>query len=180
MGPGKQGRVSPLLLRALAGIETGVLGGLAMLGWMAGSSALDRQPVWIVPNLLAAVFYGRDVLRRGFSPTTMTGLALHLFVAGLIGLAFGMAIGESRNRLRVALLGILSGLVWYYFSEALFWRKLGIVATIYGPPRSMLLAHLFYGFVLAWYPRGLDRARRQFLPEEAPGSAQPPAGPPAP
>jgi hypothetical protein len=163
MGPGNQGRVSPLLLRALAGIQTGVLGGLAMLGWLAAGSALDRQPLWIIPNLLGSVFYGRDVLRRSFGSTTVAGLALHLFVAGLIGLAFGVVIGESRNRLRVALLGILSALSWYYFSEALFWRKLGILAMIYGPPRSMLLAHLIYGFVLAWYPRGLYRARRQFI-----------------
>jgi len=90
-------------------------------------------------------------------------------VAGVVGLVFGMVIGESRNRLRVALLGILSALVWYHFSEVLFWRKLGALALIYSPPRSMLLAHLVYGFVLAWYPSGLRSARRHFLGEAAPG-----------
>ncbi|MGC9972571.1 MAG: hypothetical protein ABSE56_18465 [Bryobacteraceae bacterium] len=161
--------MSPLLVRALAGIQTGVLGGLAMFGWLAASSAVDRQSIWIVPNLLASVFYGRDVLRLRFSTITVAGLALHLFVAGVVGLVFGMVIGESRNRLRVALLGILSALVWYHFSEVLFWRKLGALALIYSPPRSMLLAHLVYGFVLAWYPSGLRSARRHFLGEAAPG-----------
>ncbi len=169
MGPGKQGRVSPLLVRALAGIQTGVLGGLAMIGWLSVSSAVDRQSICIVPNLLASVFYGRDVLRLRFSSITVAGLALHLFVAGVVGLVFGMVVGESRNRLRVALLGILSALVWYQFSEALFWRKLGAMALIYSPPRSMLLAHLAYGFVLAWYPSGLRSARKRFLGEPAPG-----------
>ena len=165
MGPGNHGRVSPVLVRALAGIQTGVLGGLAMFGWLAASSALDRQPIWIVPNLLASVFYGRDVLRWSFSSITVAGLALHLFVSGLIGMFFGVLVGESRNRLRVALLGILAGLTWYYFSELLFWRKLGVLSTIYSPSRSMLLAHLVYGFVLGWYPTGLRSARRRFAGE---------------
>ncbi len=176
MGPGNQHRVSPLLLRALAGIETGVLGGLAMLGWLAASSALDRQSIWIIPNLLGSVFYGRDVLRRSFSWVTMDGLALHFFVSGLIGFVFGIATGGSRSRLRVALLGILTGLLWYYFSEALFWRKLGILARIYGPPRSLLLAHLIFGFVLAWFPRGLVSLERHFYGE--PARYAPPAAAP--
>jgi hypothetical protein len=160
MGPGNQRRVSPFILRALAGIETGVMAGLAMLGWLLASSALDRHPVWIIPNLLGSVFYGRDVLRRSFSWVTVDGLALHFFVSGLIGFVFGIATGSSRSRLRVALLGILTGLLWYYFSEALFWRRLGILAGVYSPPRSLLLAHLIFGFVLARFPRGLALLER--------------------
>jgi hypothetical protein len=151
----------------LAGIETGVLGGLAMWGCLAAGSALDRRPVWIVPNLLASVFYGRDALRRGFGGLTVAGLALHLFAAGLLGLLFGLLVGDSQNRLRVALLGILTGLVWFHFSEVLFLRKLGALAAVYAPARSMLLAHLVFGFVLAWYPSGLGAARRRFLADPA-------------
>jgi hypothetical protein len=75
----------------------------------------------------------------------------------------------------VALLGVLTGLVWYYFSEALFWRRLGILATVYGPPRSLLLAHLIFGFVLARYPRGLAQLERRFGAEPAPHA--PPSAP---
>jgi hypothetical protein len=71
----------------------------------------------------------------------------------------------------VALLGILAGLVWYHFSEVLFWRKLGVLAAIYAPARPMLLAHLVFGFVLAWYPSGLGAARRRFLAAPADPSA---------
>jgi len=167
MGLGNQGRVGALLVRALAGIETGVLGGLAMWGWLAASSAVNRQPVWTVPNLLAEVFYGRDALRRDFSGLTIAGLALHLVAAGLAGLLFGLLIGESQNRLRVALLGILTGLVWFHFSEVLFWRKLGALTAIYSRVRPMLLAHLIFGVALAWYPSALGAARRRFLEEPA-------------
>lgn len=146
-----------------------------MLGWLAASSALDRQSIWILSNLLGSVFYGSDVLRRSFSWVTMDGLALHFFVSGLIGLAFGISTGRSRSRLRVALLGILTGLLWYYFSEALFWRKLGVVARIYGPPRSLLLAHLIYGFVLARFPSALASLERRSQGEavSAPKSLEP-------
>jgi uncharacterized membrane protein len=167
MGPGNQRRVSRLLLRALAGIETGVLGGFAMLAWLAASSALEGQPIWMIPNLLGSVFHNHDILRRGFSWVTVNGLALHFFVAGLIGLVFGVLTGSSRTRLRVALLAIMTGLLWYYFSETLFWRKLGLLARIYGPPRSLLLAHLIFGFVLATYPRSLASLERHFFGEPA-------------
>ncbi len=167
MGPGNQRRVSPFVLRALAGIETGVIAGLAMLGWLLASSALDRHSIWTIPNLLGSVFYDRDVLRHSFSWVTMDGLALHFFVSGLIGLVFGIATGSSRSRLRVVLLGILTGLLWYYFSEALFWRRLGILARIFGSPRSLLLAHLIFGFVLARFPRGLASLERRFYGEPA-------------
>ncbi len=165
MGPGNQSRGSPLSWRALAGIEAGILGGAAMFVWLAASSVLDMQSVWVVPNLLGSTLYGRPVLQRGFGWVTVSGLGLHLFVSGLIGLVFGLWIGDSRNRLRVVLLGILTGLVWYYFSQVLFWRKLGVFATIYSPPRPMLLGHVLFGFVLGWFPSGLRALRRNLLEE---------------
>lgn len=163
MGPGNQGRSSPLSWRALAGIEAGVLGGLVMFGWLGASSLLDLQSMWVVPNLLGSTLYGRPVLQRGFAWVTVAGLGLHLFVAGLIGLLFGLVVGDSRNRLRVVLLGIVTGLVWYYFSQILFWRKLGALALIYSPPRSMVLGHMLFGLVLGWYPAGLGSLRRHLL-----------------
>jgi len=55
----------------------------------------------------------------------------------------------------VTLLGMLTGLVWYYFSQVLFRRKLGILMMLYSPPQTLLLAHLIYGLVLGWFPNGL-------------------------
>ncbi|MGE5646184.1 MAG: hypothetical protein ACM336_10375 [Acidobacteriota bacterium] len=166
MGPGNQDRSSPLVWRALAGIETGVLGGLAMFGCLAAGSLLDLQSIWIVPNLIGSTFAGRQSLTQGFGWTTATGLGLHVAVAGLIGMCFGLAVGNSRNRLRVVLLGVLAGLVWYYFSQLLFWKKLGAFVMIYSPPRRVLLGHLVYGLALGWFPAAL-----RSLPVETPETA---------
>ena len=163
MGREQYGRVMPLICRALAGIEAGVLGGVAMFGWLAASSVLDMRSIWLAPNLLGSTLAGRDVLQRGFGWTTVSGLALHLSVSGLVGMGFGLLVGGSTRRIRVMLLGMLSGLVWYYFSQALFWRKLGVFVTLYSPPRTLLLAHLIYGMVLGWFPNGLRSATRSFL-----------------
>jgi hypothetical protein len=162
MGPGIRGRFSPLLFRALAGIETGILGGTAMFGWLAVSSLLDLRSVWILPNVLGSVLQGRPVIERGFGWLTVSGLGLHLFVSGLVGLVFGLVVGGSRNRLRVTLLGIITGLLWYYFSQYLFWRRLGVLVMVHSPPRPTLLAHLLYGLALGWFPAGLGGLRRHF------------------
>jgi hypothetical protein len=82
-------------------------------------------------------------------------------------MTFGLLVGNSTRRLRVTLLGMLTGLVWFYFSQALFQRKLGVFVTLYSPPRTLLLAHLAYGLVLGWFPSGLRSVTRTFLGEAA-------------
>ncbi len=168
MRPENQGRIPSFALRMLAGVQTGVLGGFGMLGTLALASTLERHPVWTVPNLLGSFFYGRSALRRSFGPAAVAGLALHLLTAGVIGIVFGMLVGELRNRLRVWLLGILTGLIWYYFSQALLWRELGALSALYSSPRWLLLAHLVYGFFLGLYPSGLRSLSRHFLEDAAP------------
>jgi len=150
--------------RALAGIECGVLGGLAMLACWAAGSLWHRQPPWIVPNILGSLLYHDDVLRGAPGVLTLAGAAFHISVAGAIGLAFGLLAGDARNRLRAALLGVLTALLWYYVAEARFWRPLGELALIYNPPRALLVAHLIYGLVLAGYGRALDRLRDSGTP----------------
>jgi len=166
-GPENYGRVSAPLLRALAGIEAGVLGGLAMFGWLALSSLLDFRSIWTAPNLLGSTLSGQATLQRDFGWATLLGLGLHLSVSGLIGMTFGLLVGNTARRLRVTLLGMLTGLVWFYFSQALFQRKLGAFVTLYSPPRTLLLAHLVYGLVLGWFPSGLRSVARNFLGEPA-------------
>lgn len=134
-----------------------------MLGWSAISSVLDLQSVWLIPNLLGSTLVGRPALHRGFGWVTVSGLGLHLFVSGLVGTLFGLAVGDSRNRVRVLLLGVITGLVWFYFSQILFWRKLGALIVIYSPPTKLLTGHLLFGSVLGCYPAGLNALRRNFM-----------------
>jgi hypothetical protein len=167
MGPVNQDRVSPWEWRALAGIEAGTLGGLAMLGWLVLSSVLNLHSGSELPNFLGSWLNGRPLLHHGFGWATISGLGLHLFISGLIGVLFGLAVGDSRNRFRVMLLAILTGLAWYYFSQVFFWRNIGVLITVYSPPRSMLVGHLFFGLVLGRFPDGLLSLRRNFLAEVA-------------
>jgi hypothetical protein len=151
----------------VAGIEAGTLGGLAMFSWLAASSLLDRDPGWEVPNLLGSWLRGRPVLDDSFGWATVSGLSLHIFVSGVIGMLFGLVTGDSRNRFRVTLLGLVTGLVWYYFSQVLFWRKLEILSMLHSPARSMLLGCLLFGLALGRLPAGVRRLRRNFLAEAA-------------
>jgi len=153
---------------ALAGLHRGVLGGLVMVGWFLLVSSLLRQPTWTVPNLLATLINQDALLRRGFGWTSLVGVALTVFVTGLIGAAFGLLTGTVRSRLRLLLLGILAGLVTYWITGALVFRRLGAVAWIYASPRTLLVAHLLFGAVLGSQspqPRHADRIEPETPPE---------------
>src|SRR5437868_15235127 len=123
MASGNHG--SAKVLQAVAGVESGILGGALMLVWLGLLSFLQGRSVWSIPNLLASTFYGEEALRRGFRWTTLSGLALHLIVSAAAGLLFGLAVSRitSRGR-RVMLLGIAAGVVWYFVSLGVFWRYL--------------------------------------------------------
>lgn len=141
-----------LLWHGLAGIQRGVLAGLAMLAWFLLASALLRQSLWAVPNLLGMLVDESAPFRQGFGSTALTGVALVVFLAGLVGAAFALATRGVHSRRRMLLLGVLVGVVGFYFSNAVFFRKLGAVAWVYSSPRSLLAAHLIFGLVLGSQP----------------------------
>jgi hypothetical protein len=153
---------SPYLVFALAGIETGVLGGAAMCAWFTLSAMMRGLPAWVIPNLAASLVYGRTVLRSSFGMPSIVGLAVIIALAGLVGLVFGMLVGAHGNRPRIVLLGIFAGLVWYYFSQALFWRRLGILSGVQVSPVFSMAGHLIFGLVLGLYPQRLQAARGHF------------------
>jgi hypothetical protein len=161
MGPANPAR-SPWLYRSLAGLQTGVLGGAAMYAWLAVSAALTLRSPWRVANLLGSLVAGRPSVPRGFGWVTASGLGLHLALAGLAGILFGLWAGGIRARLRVTLLGIVLSLALYYGAQYWFWRKLGIYIFYYSPPRPALLAHLIYGLALGWLPGRVERIRQAF------------------
>lgn len=171
-------RVSPHVLFALAGLETGVLGGLAMCAWFMGISALGGRSPWILPNLAASLLYGRAVLRSGFGVPSVAGTALIVMLAGVCGMLFGLVIRRHPGRTRVTLLGILAALVWYYFSEMFFWSRLGVLAGVQIAPATVLIGHLIYGLALGRYPGRLAVAQRHFAsgPAEAAVSGPEDAG----
>jgi len=141
-----------ILWRGLAGIQRGVLAGLAMLAWFSLASALLRQSLWVAPNLFGMLVDENAPFQQGFGRTALAGLALVVFVGGLVGALFALATSAVRSRRRLLLMGILVGVVGFYFSNAVVFRKLGAVAWVYSSPRSLLVAHLLFGIVLGSQP----------------------------
>jgi hypothetical protein len=155
MPSGNHGDAGSKVLQAMAGVEAGVLGGTFMLVWMGLVSSLQGRSVWSVPNLLASTFYGEAALRRGFRWTTLSGLALHLIMAAVAGLVFGLAVGAVANRGRVMVLGLAAGMVWYFLGPDVFWKHVNPIVTPYFSGGGMLLAHLGLGYFLGSFPRYL-------------------------
>src|ERR1700730_10874302 len=114
MPSGNHCRAGPSLLRAMAGVEGGGIGGVFMLAWLALVSLLQGRSIWSIPNLLASTFYGEAALRRGFPWVSLSGVALHLIMTAMAGLMFGLAVSGIASRGRVMLLGFASGMAWYF------------------------------------------------------------------
>jgi len=148
-------RISKINL-AMAGVETGVLGGLFMMVWLAILSLFEGRSIWSVPNLLASTFYGEAALRRGFRWTTLSGLALHLILSVAAGLLFGSAVNGIDSPGRVMRLGLAAGVAWYFLNEGVLWKYLNPLVPLYTKGGGMLLAHLGFGFFLGSFPRYLS------------------------
>lgn len=133
---------------ALAGIQAGVVGGLILLGYLALNSAWHRGSIWTVPNLLASTFYGESAYRPGFGARTSAGLALLLFLYGVLGALFALVIRDHGSRLRVTLLGLIFGTGWFFLSFDVLWNYVNPMVHVYSPDRAMLVGHVLYGGVL--------------------------------
>jgi hypothetical protein len=153
MPSGNDSGAGSRILQAIAGVESGVLGGVVMLGWLALLSLLQGRSIWSIPNLLASTFYGEAALRRGFRWTTLSGVALHLIMTAAAGLVFGLAVGGIASRGRVMLLGLASGMIWYFVSLGVFWKHVNPIVPLYGSGNGMLLAHLGLGYCLGSFPK---------------------------
>jgi hypothetical protein len=157
------------LAHLVSGIEAGVIGGLAMLLLMVSGSLLHGQP-WIeIPNLLGSTFYGPRAFRPILGLATLSGAALHFVITGTIGAAFGLVCGRVQERRRLLLFGLLTGVVWYYLADAVFWTRVNPRVPLYSPQPATLLAHALYGACLGFMGRHMGRpaGHPPPVPEEA-------------
>jgi hypothetical protein len=140
---------------ALAGLQTGITGAIAMVMWFAIASLWSKRTVWWVPNLVASVFYGETSLTYKAGGYTVVGIAMVLFTYGLIGLLFGTFVKEYPANLRLLCFGIVTGLAVHYLMLRVFWKAANPMAHLYAPDAQILIAHILFGCLLARYPRGL-------------------------
>ena len=155
MQAGDHSTTASRILRVIAGIESGVLGGIFMLGWLALVSVLQGRSAWSMPNLLASTFYGQAALRRGFRWSTLSGVALHVTMSASVGLLFGLAVSGVASRPRVMLLGLGAGVAWYFLSLGLLWTHINPIVPLYGGGSGWFTAHLGLGIFLGSFPRYL-------------------------
>ena len=144
--------VKPEIPLLLAGLEAGVIGGLAMLALMIVDSMWLRHPWWSIPNLLGSVFYRHRAFHMGPGLASASGIALHLTISGLAGVVFALLFAGALSRTRSALLGIAAGLVWYYAALHVLFPRIGPLVSRYAPEPSTLLAYVLFGVCLGRFP----------------------------
>lgn len=153
MESGNQGTGADRAQLLLAGLHTGILGGAAMLVLLSIVAMWNGRSFWSTANILAATFYGEEALYRGFRWSTLTGMALHFVVCGLLGMAFGLAASGMLHDIRVRLLGLLFALAWYWIWFGYLWSRVNPLVPLYMPPGSTVAAHLLLGVMLGLLPR---------------------------
>jgi hypothetical protein len=150
----------------LAGLQAGMMGICWMLAWMGVSAVEQRRGFWTAENLMASIFHSDAAIRRDFSSSTVSGLAVYLLIYSLLGAAFAFAIRNRFTSLGTVLLGILFSVGWY----CLFFRVLGQTAMplvwLLHPERSTAFGHVIFGAVIARF--------RNFLPAEKSAAAAEP------
>ncbi|MCL6543913.1 MAG: hypothetical protein K6T61_01700 [Bryobacteraceae bacterium] len=99
---------------ALAGLQAGIVAGVAALGWFMGVSALAGRGAWETPLSLAAAFYRSSALPYWSWRSFLAGSAVYLVASGLTGACYGLLASRINARRRSVLFGILAGLLMYY------------------------------------------------------------------
>jgi len=143
------------VVRLLTGIEAGVIGGIAMLALLMSGSLLRGDSWWTPSNLLGSTFYGVRALNAGLGRATLAGSALHIFMTGSIGAAFGVLSGRIQQRRRLVLLGMLAGLIWHGLADALLWRRINPLIPMYSAQPATLFSHALFGACLGYLGRKL-------------------------
>ena len=168
-------RAHPSWFPALAGIQAGIVGSLILLAYLALDAGWHSRSVWTIPNLLSCTFYGESAYIPGFGSRTGAGLALLLFIYGLLGALFGLVTQAQRKRTLVTVWGVIFAVIWFFLSFRFLWRFIDPMVPIYSPDRAMLAGHFLYGaFLGRLFPAYLQTLRGDpVLPVIEPAEPQP-------
>lgn len=151
------------LVQAFAGLQAGILSGLAALGWFLFASLASGDSIWLIPNIFASVFYGARSLRADFGLYTCSGAALHLLLSALLGIVFAFLVPSAwswRRSLMVALIYV--GLL-HVFSISLVWTRFNPWLISYVSPGVLWMAYLVLGGGFSTIPSLVRSMRKDFL-----------------
>jgi hypothetical protein len=132
----------------LAGVESGVIGVLAMLVWLGVSAMWYRKSFWTAANLVASTFYGESALRNRFTAHTFSGLALYLLVYGILGMVFSIAVQDRHRGFGITFVGSLFSVGWYFLLFGWIWKHWNPLVALYTQDRLMFAGHVLFGWIL--------------------------------
>ena len=155
--PQAPGRGLPAsLCRAAAGLDTGLVGGLALLLWFAASSQMAGGLWFSRLNLAAAPFFGDLVFASGAGWHTVVGAAHLLLIYSLLGAVYGLLPASREGWLNLMTALGFAGLI-HLCADAWLWKRLHPFAHPYYAPLAIAPGHLIYGLFLWRFPSRLKR-----------------------
>lgn len=140
--------LSPIAVRMLAGLDTGIVAGLPALAWLLLHSWLRGELWWAKLNVAGSIFFGESVYTMGLSRASLAGGALLVVGYGLLGVVFGL-IARPRGIGRNLILGLLFAIAWQLACQQYLLRLVSAFAPAYFPPLSTLPAQLMFALGLA-------------------------------
>lgn len=166
MDAGRQSWLQRKALDIVVGIEVGVIGGLLMLALLMLAAPVLGQSWWTYPNLFASHYYSAPVVRYGPGLVTVSGAALQVFWAGVVGAVAGFVAPRGRN-------GVLFAMFWFLSCYFVIWRKYAPGIGLYGSPSLLFASFLLYGSVLRFHPKFFSRIQPPPRVVEPPPTVEP-------
>ncbi len=154
-----------LLVRLLAGLQAGMIGGTVTLVWLMLGAWVLGEPPWLMPNLLAGAFYGDRSLTSAPGWMTLSGAALHLVECAVSAMVLAVAIPLDWGWRRGFAAALLFTLLWQGAAVVFLWRRYNPNMHYYAPPGLIWSTCVLFGLCLgptAWLIRSL---KRNFLVE---------------
>jgi hypothetical protein len=143
-----------LLWRSLAGLQTGIVAGLAVLVFHMLDGVLRAESMWSFPNLISSAFFPSRALSVSLRWETLSGVALHFLISGLLGLVFSIFLARYLYRpFRCRLIALFLALVWYYGACRFLWPAINPAVVVFQPFPGMVLGHVLFGVCMGLYPR---------------------------
>jgi len=137
----------------LAGLETGVLAGAAVLLYWILATTLGGEGPWAILNLIGSTFFPARALSAGFSHASVSGAALHVLLSGVVGVVASLILSlYVAKPIRSLWVGTLIGVIWYLAAFRWLWPLLSSAVVSYQPWPTMLLGHVLFGLGLGLYP----------------------------
>ncbi len=148
----------PRLWLTLAALETGIIAGSVTVVYLMAEGWMRGEGPWRFLNLVAAAFHPQAAFSARFSMGTLTGLALYLLLAGVMGVLFGLLLVRYLSRpIRSHWIGLLLGVIWFFVAFRYFWPSVNPAVVTYQSLPAAFLSHMVFGFCMGLYPRFVAR-----------------------